>query len=100
MEKQQLPIGSVVSVQGVDENVLVMSQFPKIKIKGIEGYFDFGGTILPLGFSGENLVLFNKEDITDLLFIGYIDKSFQEFLKAANTPSNFEGAVRFTRGDL
>ena len=28
----------------------------------------------------QNIIFFNKEDIDEVLFIGYIDRRFQEFL--------------------
>ena len=73
-----LPIGSVVSVNGSKEPFMIVSQFPVTTSNNREGYFDFGAVPLPLGLISDEMIFFNKEDISSILFIGYLDERFQE----------------------
>ncbi|MEX2805411.1 DUF4176 domain-containing protein [Streptococcus sp. H31] len=45
---------------------------------GKEGYFDFGAVPLSLGVISQELAFFNREDIEEILFLGYIAASFQQ----------------------
>lgn len=78
--KQHLPIGTIVKVKKSEFNYMIASLFPVVEVDKINGYFDFGGVTLPVGVSGQNMFFFNKDDIENILFIGYIDKSFQDFI--------------------
>lgn len=59
---------------------MIVSLFPVVEVDKTLGYFDFGGVTLPVGVSDQNMFCFNKEDIENILFIGYIDKSFQDLI--------------------
>ena len=72
-----LPIGSVVSVNGSKEPFMIISQFPVTTSNNREGYFDFGAVQLPLGLISDEMIFFNKEDISSVLFVGYIDTGYQ-----------------------
>lgn len=72
-----LPIGSVVIVNGSTEPVMIVSAFPVTTSDGQEGYFDFGAVPLPLGLVSQEMFFFNKEDISSVLFVGYIDTGYQ-----------------------
>ncbi len=78
--RQHLPIGTVVNVKQSDQNFMIVSQFPLTVSDGEEGYFDFGAVCLPYGLTDTKLFYFNKEDISKLVFVGYIDAEFQNFL--------------------
>lgn len=47
-------------------------------MKKLERYFDFVGVILPVGFDAEHTVFFNREDIAEVYFEGYVDVSEEE----------------------
>lgn len=79
-KRTALPIGSVVRVKDGTEPFMIINQCPVTEKDGAQGYFDFGAVTLPLGLVNQNIIFFNKEDIDEVLFIGYIDRRFQEFL--------------------
>ena len=79
-KRTALPIGSVVRVKEGAEPFMIVNQCPVTEKNGTQGYFDFGAVTLPLGLVNQNIIFFNKEDIDEVLFIGYIDRRFQEFL--------------------
>ncbi|WP_431770470.1 DUF4176 domain-containing protein [Streptococcus gallolyticus] len=79
-EREHLPIGTVVRVNGDSQNLMISTLFPVTEKDGQKGYFDFGAVPLPLGVVSQDLVFFNKEDIEEILFLGYIDVSFQQLI--------------------
>lgn len=79
-ERTALPIGTVVRVKDNDEPFMIVNQCPVTVKNSQEGYFDFGAVALPLGLINDQLIFFNREDVEEVLFVGYIDRRFQEFL--------------------
>lgn len=79
-DRELLPIGTVVRVKDGSQNLMITTLFPVTEKDDQKGYFDFGAVPLPLGVVGRDLVFFNKEDINEVLFLGYIDVSFQQLL--------------------
>ena len=79
-DRQHLPIGSVVRVHGNEHNLMITSLFPVTEKGGQQGYFDFGAVLLPLGAVTRDLMFFNKEDIEQIVFLGYVDVHFQELI--------------------
>ena len=79
MDIQALPIGTVVQIKGGETPLMIVTQFPVTEKEGKQGYFDFGGVSLPIGLMGQELAFFNKEDIAEVIFMGYINLSFQDF---------------------
>ncbi|MBM7643054.1 DUF4176 domain-containing protein [Streptococcus loxodontisalivarius] len=77
-ERQVLPIGTVVRVKKASENLMISTLFPVTEKNGERGYFDFGAVPLPLGVTNEQTAFFNKEDIEEVVFVGYIDIHFQQ----------------------
>lgn len=79
-DRKQLPLGSIVKINHSDTNLMIVSHFPIATINNQQGYFDFGATRLPEGMINQELILFNREDILEIIFIGYIDVNFQNLL--------------------
>ena len=52
------------------------------------------GLILPMGFDNEYTVFFNKEDIERVIFLGYVDVDFQNFL---NESDKFEKSTELKK---
>lgn len=79
-KKDYLPVGSVVLLKNAKRKVVIIGysivEEKKTKI------WDYLGCPYPIGVisSDENL-LFNKEDIEDIYFIGYHDKEGNDFYK-------------------
>ena len=82
-KRQQLPIGSIVKVLNESIDVAIIGQFPIVENEHGKGYYDFVGVILPVGYDAENLLFFNKEDISQIIFLGYVNIGFQRYLKEA-----------------
>ena len=72
MKKNKLlPIGSVVVLNGGEMKVMITGRQQIRTTDNTE--FDYVGCIYPDGVDGENVLLFNAEDIVLVLFIGYQD---------------------------
>lgn len=78
-QNRLLPVGSVVKVNGNDQNFMIISQLPIAEIEGKQGYFEFGAVTLPIGLTSQDMFFFNAEDIDNLVYLGYIDAEFQKF---------------------
>lgn len=78
-QKSPLPIGSVVQVNGSEQNFMIISQLPVAEIEGKQGYFEFGAVPLPIGLSSQDMFFFNSDDVNHLIYLGYIDLEFQKF---------------------
>jgi hypothetical protein len=75
-----LPLGSVVTVKGNDVQLVIISRGTLTKQNDIEGYFDYGAVLAPAGLvSADNVLMFNREDIDKIIFIGYVDSDEQDF---------------------
>ena len=77
-DRELLPIGTVVRVKDGSQSLMITTLFPVTEKDDQKGYFDFGAVPLPLGVVGQDLAFFNKEDIDEVLFLGYVDVSFQQ----------------------
>lgn len=86
-ERRQLPLGTVVKVNDLDSDLMIIGQFPVVEKDGKKGYFDYIATYLPLGAVTNDNAFFNKEDIEKVIFIGYIDSQFQQL------DANYESLV-------
>ena len=78
IDRELLPIGTVVRVNDGSQSLMITTLFPVTEKDGQKGCFDFGAVPLPLGVVGQDLAFFNKEDIDEVLFLGYVDVSFQQ----------------------
>ncbi len=78
-KKKPLPVGSVVKVNGSNQEFVIISQVPLTEIDGKRGYFEFGAATLPMGLSSQEMIFFNTEDVDKIVYLGYIDVDFQEF---------------------
>jgi len=79
-----LPIGSIVKLKNVDKKIMVtgvlaVGQSDKKIMK------DYSGCFFPEGIlTGNKLVLFDQEDISEPIYLGYIDSEEKEFKKNIN----------------
>ena len=60
-EREHLPIGTVVRVNGGSQNLMISTLFPVTEKDGQKGYFDFGAVPLPLGVVSQDLVFLIKK---------------------------------------
>lgn len=81
IEYKPLPVGSVVKLNGGDQNLVIVSLLPVTEMDGEQGYFDYGMAFLPNGLDGQKLVFANNENIQEIVYIGFIDVYFQSFVE-------------------
>ena len=79
--RKYLPIGSVVRLNKGDTKLMIVSRFPLYKDGNDIGYFEYCSCIFPSGVDGKEFIFFNKEDIERLVFVGYVDVTFQDLLQ-------------------
>ena len=80
MKNKLLPLGSIVTT-GKD-NTLIMIDGYGMQNHNDGKLYDYSGVVYPLGINPNELKLFNKEDIRDLVFVGYQNKGFDMYSKA------------------
>ncbi|HFI0292292.1 TPA: DUF4176 domain-containing protein [Streptococcus suis] len=66
VERQHLPIGTIVKLKDGVEPLMIVSLFPVTTKEDKMGYFDFGGAPLPIGGASQELAFFNKSDIEEV----------------------------------
>lgn len=76
--RKYLPIGSVVRLNKGDTKLMIVSRFPLYKDGDDIGYFEYCSCIFPSGVDGKEFIFFNKEDIAEVYFEGYVDVSEEE----------------------
>ncbi|MBC8557478.1 DUF4176 domain-containing protein [Jutongia hominis] len=70
-KNKYLPIGSVVILKEGELKVMITGRQQVRTTDNTE--FDYVGCLYPQGTDGENVLLFNAEDIVLVVFIGYQD---------------------------
>ena len=76
--RNYLPIGSVVRLNKGNTKLMIVSRFPLYKDGNDIGYFEYCSCIFPSGVDGKEFIFFNKEDIAEVYFEGYVDVSEEE----------------------
>ena len=80
MFKELLPIGTIVTLKGGVRKLMVTGM--KISLKDDpDRIFDYIGVLYPEGFLGdEGNILFNHEDINDIIYNGYNNPEREDFI--------------------
>lgn len=74
-KKDWLPIGTVVKVNGIEGVVMIYGRYPVRSYEGKEELYDYVGCPYPIGtLSSETNIFFDKDVITEVVFIGYINE--------------------------
>lgn len=76
-----LPLGSIVRLSDGEE-ALIIGRVNTYDIEGIKQYTDYEGVNYPLGKVDEKVMLFNHEDIIELIFVGCQDEGHMETTNA------------------
>ena len=79
MKSELLPIGSVVLLEGGTKAVMINGYKMKEKIEE-DKIYDYVGCVFPEGFMEQIYVLFDANQIKDVLFVGCMD-GVEEYLK-------------------
>ena len=75
-----LPIGSVIKMQNSDVYLMICGYVDKNK-KIENDYYDYFCCIYPAGINGKDSILVKKEKIEKIIFIGYQDSKFENFIE-------------------
>ncbi len=73
MEKNYLPIGSVVLLRGGEKRLVIIGRIQVME--GSDKIYDYSGCLYPEGVMGQDsLYFFDQEDIEIIYFIGFQDQ--------------------------
>lgn len=80
MEQNEfLSPGSIVLLKNAKRPLMIIGWSVLSKRNGKEYYFDFAGVMMPYGFTDGRIGYFNRDDIQDVLFHGYLDEETIQF---------------------
>ncbi|MFR5856879.1 MAG: DUF4176 domain-containing protein [Bacilli bacterium] len=75
MKDKYLPIGSIVSIKGINKNIMITGYYA-LKYQNVVKMFDYEGISYPEGVLLDNKYVFNHSEITNVLFEGYKDDAY------------------------
>lgn len=80
-----LPLGSVVEIKGdAKRKAVIIARGMAVKFEGGYKYFDYGGCLYPIGYFGNQILYFNREDINEVVHLGYKDELDDKQVDAIN----------------
>lgn len=82
MKDNLLPLGSVVTL-GKSPTAIMIDGYG-MKNANDEKMYDYSGAVFPMGLNTEDIRIFNREEIRDVLFIGYQSNYSQKYLKVVD----------------
>ncbi|MBU5317611.1 DUF4176 domain-containing protein [Clostridium bornimense] len=101
MEDKLLPLGSVVTLIGTNDKIVIIGRGPVEHIDNTEQFFDYVGCLYPQGVNPNQQIVFNKEDINRIIFTGYSDeeeiklnKLYLEWTSTLNIP---KGSIHYKK---
>ena len=99
MYKEILPLGSVVRLKNGDgTDLLIVSRASIVRETFSEVYYDYGAVVVPQGLtSPEEVFFFNRENIDEVMFVGYSNASEQLF---ATSYDDMIAQTKIPRGEL
>ena len=75
MKDKYLPIGSIVTINNTNKNVMIVGYYA-IKYQNVVKMYDYVGISYPEGTLLDGNFAFNHTDIANILYEGYKDDSF------------------------
>ncbi|MCD7746722.1 MAG: DUF4176 domain-containing protein [Lachnospiraceae bacterium] len=80
LDKELLPIGSVVQLEGGTKKIMVIGLFP-FDMNKQDKVYDYMGVLYPEGYLGkESACMFNHDKIAQVYFRGFEDEEREKFL--------------------
>lgn len=67
------PLGTIVTLEGGNQKIMITSRGVFVEIDGMEKYFDYAGVPYPIGLINDEIGYFNCDKITQVIFEGYYD---------------------------
>lgn len=82
--KNLLPLGSVISLNGVEHRIMILG-YARYKENDKSQLYDYVGCYFPEGYTGnKNGVIFNHSDISSLFYLGYTNADSVAFMQKVN----------------
>ncbi len=99
MYKEILPLGSIVKLKNGDgTELLIVARASVVQEAFSEVYYDYGAVVIPQGLtSPEEVFFFNRENIDEVVFIGYCNASEQLF---AASYDDMIAKTKIQKGDV
>ncbi|WP_167630348.1 DUF4176 domain-containing protein [Listeria valentina] len=81
MNEKILPLGSVVTLKDGDGSILmIVSRASVIEDRKKAFFYDYGAVLIPQGMiSPEAVYFFNRENVSQVLFKGFLNEEEREF---------------------
>lgn len=79
-----LSIGSVVRLKDGSQELMILSRAPLIEETDRQFWFDYSACKFPVGLDLNEIFYFNEENISEVLFEGYINESEEKFREFYN----------------
>ncbi len=86
MNNELLPIGTVVLLNGGTKKVMICGYSSKSEEDGKT--YDYNGCIFPEGFMENIFCLFNKNQIDEVCYKGYVDDDFDKYVRRMVSSDN------------
>ncbi len=87
--KNLLPLGTVVTIDGLEHKLMIVEYF--VKNKNSDKSFDYLAVLWPEGdITSETKFMFNAKDIDTIYFYGFVNSESLEFLEDLNNELNKE----------
>lgn len=88
MNIRELPIGSLVMLKNELRKIIILGYDQKL-VSDTSKTFDYVGCFFPEGYVSANKnILFNKDDIKKIYYLGYQDSSFDDFCNKRSQEGN------------
>lgn len=83
MDKKNLPIGSVVILDGMSRKLMITGY--KSKTKDDDTVYDYNGILFPEGLMENRYVLFNDDDIAEVFYEGLKNEEYDKHINMINS---------------
>lgn len=77
-EKEFLPLGSIVLLNGSVKKMMILSRGAFTNVKGTQRFFDYGACTYPEGVTTDAIIYFNGKDIQQIVSRGYSDNEEEQ----------------------
>lgn len=93
-----LPLGSIVHLAGSTQKLMIVSRGLRVRNGDEIVFFDYGATIYPIGIANDQMVYFQHDAISDVVFEGFKDSDEEAAVNNINSyleknPDTIRGSV-------
>ena len=92
----ELPLGTVVKIKN-NNNLLVIIGYNDIIKNKLQGYYS---VVYPIGTTtGEDFIEFNDQEVNKIVFLGYKDEKYDNFVQAINNQELMNQLIEKAMGE-